>query len=319
MLSPTSMSAMSIDTISKAVCASSPRFSTAFEIRSGFSITCKWLFDEPIIQAGAEFTAQHPFDGVWIGKNAIYLGDAGCIPVVTRTGQILVPTQTTPLAPDGSLWNPAGGWTYTEALVLVGTWTPDGHLRWQASQRVQGDPARSTRGMIEPTLAEFPDGRLLLVMRGSNDRRPELPGFKWYARSRDGGHTWTLAVPWTYTDGAPFFSPSSCSQLIPWSDGRLLWMGNLTSTNPRGNAPRYPLVLAEVDSDTGLLIRDSVSVIADRQPGEPEDLTLSNFYARWDRETGELLLHMARPNAAGLAEPSGGIRTSDALLYRIAV
>ena len=45
---PTSMSAMSIETISKAVCASRPRCNTAFEMRSGFSITCRWLSDEPM-------------------------------------------------------------------------------------------------------------------------------------------------------------------------------------------------------------------------------------------------------------------------------
>ncbi len=45
-----------------------------------------WLFDEPIVQAGS-FTTKHPFEGVWIGKNAIYLGDLGCLPIVTRAGK----------------------------------------------------------------------------------------------------------------------------------------------------------------------------------------------------------------------------------------
>ena len=48
MLSPTSMSAMSIETISKAVWESSRRASTALEIRSGFSNTRLWLSAEPI-------------------------------------------------------------------------------------------------------------------------------------------------------------------------------------------------------------------------------------------------------------------------------
>jgi len=48
MFSPTSMSAMSMDTIWKAVWASSPRWSTAFEILSGCSITSKWELAEPI-------------------------------------------------------------------------------------------------------------------------------------------------------------------------------------------------------------------------------------------------------------------------------
>ena len=48
MLSPTSMSAMSIDTISKAVCESSRRASTALEMRSGFSSTSVCVSAEPI-------------------------------------------------------------------------------------------------------------------------------------------------------------------------------------------------------------------------------------------------------------------------------
>ena len=48
MFSPTSMSAMSIETIWNAVWASRPRASTALEILSGCSITSKWLSAEPI-------------------------------------------------------------------------------------------------------------------------------------------------------------------------------------------------------------------------------------------------------------------------------
>jgi len=108
-----------------------------------------WLFDEPIVQAGS-FTARHPFDGIWVGKNAIYLSDLGCLPIVTRAGSVLVPAQITPLGPDGKLWNPGGGWTYTDVLVLIGTWTNGNRLSWRASQRVVGDPKRTTRGVIEP-------------------------------------------------------------------------------------------------------------------------------------------------------------------------
>src|ERR1051325_2505310 len=109
-----------------------------------------WLFDEPIIQAGA-FEARHPIDGVWVGTNAIYLGDLGCIPIVTRSGTILVPTQMTPLGPDGTLWNPSGGHTFTDVRVLSGIWTPQARLNWTVSEPVRGDPKRTTRGLIEPT------------------------------------------------------------------------------------------------------------------------------------------------------------------------
>jgi hypothetical protein len=196
----------------------------------------------------------------------------------------------------------------------MGRWQEDGRLAWTASERIVGDPNRTTRGMIEPTIAELVDGSILMVMRGSNDARPELPGHKWMARSWDGGQSWTVPEPWTYEDGQAFHSPSACSQLILHSSGRLLWMGNICERNPAGNRPRYPIVLGEVDLGSGLLIRDSVAVIDDRQPGEDERLTLSNFYVREDRETGDLLLHLPRFGA----EADGGL-TTDLYLYRIAI
>ena len=121
-------------------------------------------------------------------------------------------------------------------------------------------------------------------MRASNDADHDLSGHKWMCRSGDGGHTWSAPSPWTYDDDFAFHSPSACSQLLTHT-GRLLWMGNICDGNPQGNRPRYPIVLGEVDRSTGLLIRDTINVIDDRQPGEHERLTLSNFYVREDRET----------------------------------
>ncbi|MGZ4974597.1 MAG: sialidase family protein, partial [Limisphaerales bacterium] len=171
-----------------------------------------WLFDEPILQNGP-YDAQHPVDGVWVGTNAIYLGDFGCIPVSTHSGKILVPAQATVIGPNHKLYNPTGGHTYTEVLVLIGTWNDDNRLTWNISDRVRGDPSRTTRGLIEPTLAQFPDHRLLMVMRGSNggkaDPQCELPSYKWVATSTNDGVNWSKPEPFTYDDGTPFNSPSS--------------------------------------------------------------------------------------------------------------
>ena len=258
-----------------------------------------WLFDEPIVQAGG-FTARHPFEGSLGWQNALYLGDLGCIPIVTRTGKVLVPAQMTPLGPDGKLWNPGGGWTYTDVLVLIGTWTKDRRLAWHASQRVIGDPKRSTRGMIEPTLAEFPDGRILMVMRGSNggkaDPRQELPSYKWFAVSQDGGETWSTPAPWTFADGQPFFSPSSMSTLFRHSSGRHFWAGNLSEQNCQGNLPRWPLVVGEVDPRSLMLIRSSLLTV-DTRRGEDKDrgrLDLSHLTLLEDRGSREIILTYPR-------------------------
>jgi hypothetical protein len=258
-----------------------------------------WRFDEPIVQAG-NFTAQHPFEGVWVGKNAIYLGDLGCIPIVTRAGRVLVPAHTTPLGPDGKLWNPRGGHTYTDVLVLIGTWTNDQHISWRASQRVVGDPKRSTRGLIEPTLAEFPGGRILMVMRGSNggkaDPQHALPSSKWFAVSQDGGDTWSTPAPWTFEDGQAFFSPSSMSALFRHSSGRCFWAGNLSAQNCAGNLPRWPLVVGEVDPRSLKLVHSSVLTVDTQRPEDKNRgrLDLSHLTLLEERETKQIFLTYPR-------------------------
>jgi hypothetical protein len=96
-------------------------------------------------------------------------------------------------------------------------------------------------------------------------------------------------------------------------------MGNISEQNPRGNSPRYPIILGEIGRDTGLLIRDSIAIIDDRQPGEHERLTLSNFYVREDRSTDDLLLHLPRLFAAGDPQKTQNAWTTDLTMYRIGI
>jgi hypothetical protein len=265
-----------------------------------------------VIHAGAGFDSRHPLPGVWTGRNCVMLGAVACAPVAAPDGGILLPVQITPLAPDGSLHNPGGGYTYTDAAVLRGRWQGN-LLHWEMSDLIQGDPSRSTRGMDEGTLGFLDDGRLLMVLRGSNDRRPELAGFRWFSCSSDGGRQWTTPQPWSYTDGETFFSPSSCSQLLQHSSGRLFWLGNITPANPRGNRPRYPLVIGEVDRRGGMLLRNSVRTIDTLQTGEDPNLSLSNFFAREDRRTRRIAVHMTRLFAGS------GAWAGDAYLYYVPV
>ncbi len=265
-----------------------------------------WLFDEPIIQQG-DYTVRHPIKDVWIGTNAFFLGDRGCIPIPTRDSKVLVPTAMTLRGENGALLNPGGGHTYTDVIVLIGTWTADHHLRWQVSQRVAGDPALTTRGLVEPTLVELDDGRLFMVMRGSNWRGgnseykadPDSkapPGCKWFSTSKDGGFTWSKAEPWATDDGKVFYSPSSMSTLFRHSTGRVFWVGNLLPANPEGNLPRHPLVIGEVDRQSLRLIRSNVVTLDREEPGDKSQgrLDLSHFHLREDRESQEIIVTYAR-------------------------
>lgn len=258
-----------------------------------------WLFEDPIIHEG-DYSLQNPFDGIFIGRNSIFLGDIGCVPIVTQKGEILVPVQTTLAGPDSSLLNPGGGWTYTDVIVLIGTWSEDNKIIWKTSQRVVADPKRSTRGMIEPTLLELQDGRILMVMRGSNggtfDPQNQLPSYKWFSVSEDSGKTWSKPEPWGFENGELFFSPSSMSRLFKRSSGRCFWVGNLSKVNCHGNLPRWPLVIAEVNTDNLKLIRSSLLVV-DTQ--HVEDLSqgrldISHMAMIEDRKTKEIILTYPR-------------------------
>jgi hypothetical protein len=250
---------------------------------------------ESVVAGGEEFDETHPLPGVVIGRNGFMLGDFGCRPLALPDGTILLPCQISPAGPDGTFHNPGGGYTFHDSAVLAATWRADGGLAWELRGLVKGDPEVSTRGFLEPTLGALSDGRLLMVMRASNDARPELPAHRWASLSADQGATWTAPAPWTWDDGAAPYSPSSMSQLLEHSSGRLLWIGNLTPQIPRGNWPRYPLVLVEVDRRSGRLRRATMTVLDDRREDEPEKLTLSNFFVREDRPTGNLVVHLSRP------------------------
>jgi len=283
--------------------------------------------EEPVVQRGEEYGPDHPLEGVWVGRNSAMIGDTTCAAIRIRTGEILQPIQITPIGPDGEYYNPGGGLTYHDAAVLIARWNDAGTLEWDLSARVKGDPTRSTRGMLEPTIAEMPDGRILMVMRGSNDRKPKLPGRRWYAFSTDHGRTWTQPKPWTYADGKPFFSPSSCSQLLRHSNGRLYWIGNISPHNPRGNRPRYPLVIGEVDRESMRLIEETIITIEKREPDDPDWLAISNFYAHEDRLTVQIVVYCSpigkRKLTTAPAETGSRKRpfewTSDACIYRIDV
>jgi len=264
----------------------------------------------PLIHEGAEFNLQHPLPGVFIGRNCAMLGDQTSAPVPAKDGSILLPIQISHLGPNGDYYNPTGGLTYTDGALLHGTWKGD-KLVWRMSQLLTGDPNRSTRGVVEPTVGILDDGRVILVIRGSNDKRYELPSYRWYAISNDGGWKFSEPRPWTYDSNENFFSPSACSQLLKHSNGKLYWLGNINPVNPKGNRPRYPFVIGEVDSKTGLLRKSTVRTVDDRQPGEHEILTLSNFYAREERGSKKIALHMTRLFA--LNDGWEG----DAMLYRI--
>ena len=259
-------------------------------------------FDEPrlLIQKGTDYNTVHPIAPVTIPYNT-YVSSSSA-PIRASNGEIMCPFGYNMLDENNrKLKGVNKDWMFVRgAGVLIGTWTDNGtDIEWDLGETLEIDHVnKSTRGVFEATVAELKTpGHFLLVMRGSNAWKTELPGYKWKSISTDYCRTWTQPEPFTYSNGDTFFSPSSCSDLKRnTKNGRLYWIGNICPENPDGNDPRHPLILAEVDEGTCGLIKDSVAVIDDVDPGkgDTEALALSNYSLREDPETGHFIVGIDR-------------------------
>lgn len=246
----------------------------------------------PIIMDGDEYDEKHPINGVYIGRNSFMIGDYPCSPIETDEDTILLPVAVVPLDESGELLNPVGAYTYHYSAVLKGKIQNNGLIRWiSISEPISNDPRLSTRGVFESVLSMSPDGRILMLSRGSNDKNHDIPGYRWYSVSEDKGDTWSKIKPWTYETGENFYSPSSCSQIINHSNGKMYWIGNISKDNPRGNMPRNPLYIGEIDEKSLLLKKDSLFIVEERKPHQFTDVCFSNFYCRQEHNSNDILIY----------------------------
>jgi hypothetical protein len=179
-------------------------------------------------------------------------------------------------------------------LCFIGRWDPkQKDYRWTPGKQVSVSREVSSRGLMEPEVAELKDGRVLVVWRGSNTAT--TPGRKFWSVSTDGGATLSPVAEWKYDDGSSFYSPSAFHRMIRSNrNGKLYWIGNICATPPKGNSPRYPLVIAEIEERgvSPALKKNTVTLIDDRKPGQPAGIQFSNFALLEDRQTRALVLYM---------------------------
>lgn len=263
-------------------------------VRTSTDLGRTWSAPVPLrYEPGPEFDPQDPASSAFLDRNEGYPGSN----IARLADGTLVLALAHANAP-GDPRNAERSWRLGSVLFR-GRWNPGrGAYDWTPGARVEIPAGKSARGLMEPEVGVLRDGRLLVVWRGSDVSwegvRAGEPGRKWYSLSADGGRTLGPVRPWTYSDGSPFYSPSSLHRLHRHSvNGRLYWFGNLCASPPDGNHPRYPLVIAEVDEATGCLRRGTVTVVADRAPHEGRQVQYSNFSLLEDRETHAFELHLS--------------------------
>ncbi|MCC7264829.1 MAG: exo-alpha-sialidase [Candidatus Latescibacteria bacterium] len=249
-------------------------------------------------------TTYDPASGEWTPRQHLdltpgrYLAMSFSFPIKTSKGALLFPAMRPLLDETGKPVHYQGCWaTADESLTVIGEYGADGELRWQVGAPVPVDLEKSSRGLNENTLAELRDGRIAMICRGDNSMYPERPGYKWLSFSEDNARTWSVPVPLPCDKGDPLESSATGSALFRSpQNGKLYWLGNLCiqGERPKGNYPRVPLVVAEVQEEPFALRRDTIAVVGQRQFGEPAQVQMSNFRFYVDRETGDLVVFVTR-------------------------
>ena len=246
-----------------------------------------WSDARQIVCLGNQYDAAHWAPEIDLGRIG---GMMAGIPAMikTRSGKLLLPFQVG-----------ATGRVLKQG-IMAGNWIGnDSSLDWEVSDYVEEPPERSRRGCFAGTLAELPDGRILMILRGDSRGTQYGGDIKRMTLSEDEGRTWTQPRPITYEDGTTLWSVSSNPRLVTCErTGRLFLVTHIVD-RPLLGQPRRPLCIAEVDRAKVCVLRDSVTVVCDRGPNDVEGAYFEPRGIYQDRETGNLVLFVGSHNEPG--------------------
>lgn len=265
-----------------------------------------WTDPIYIYKDGGGFDRDRMFPGVAYGINIM------CSVLKTyqirgegpHRGKLAIGVQIQMADEQGEIINPTG-MGFFKAGCLLGTWNKETlRYEWELSDNfAEVTVEESTRGVYEPALQELPDGRIMMVLRGSNWRKEEeLIGTKWISVSSDQGRTWSRPVRWTYSDGSVMYSSSCSPDLVRDREGNLYFVGVINDANPAGNLPRYPLCIAKVDPGTMGVIKESVTLLDTIREGHKNELAeaatppkypvdYSNHYSYLDQNGQKIIVY----------------------------
>ncbi len=221
-----------------------------------------------------------------------------CFPIKTSSGRILLPAMQAQLDENGkNIHHKDSALIVYQARMVIGEYDDAGVIHWRLGEPIVSDQALSTRGFSECSPVELLDGTIAALSRGSNYKRPDLPGCKWLSYSKDGGETWSGAVPLKTDDGKIIQSSATgCALFRSIKNGRVYFVGNLCADGKPadGNWPRAPLHIAEVQEESFAIKKDTITVIDKREGNDTDKTQISNFRYYQDRETGDVVVYATR-------------------------
>jgi len=182
--------------------------------------------------------------------------------------------------------------------TVIGKWSEDHqHIDWEQTGWIEVAPGESIAGLSEPSVAQFANGCLFMVLRMGAvlpaQNRSGQPSIKLFSISDDNGHSWSKPQPLTYDDDKYIYSPRSFQQTFrSIKNGRVYVLMNISERPTTGCDPRTALHMIEIDEQTLRARRDTLTVIEEKHPEHHELIRYSNWQTFQDRQTGNLILFM---------------------------
>jgi hypothetical protein len=217
-------------------------------------------------------------------------------PIKTAAGRVLFPGMRKSIDANGKAIHYKNTWAPMDEIVtVIGEWNSTG-LTFRLGQALGIEPERSSRGLDENALTALADGRVAAVCRGDNSAFPDQPGYKWLTFSANDGESWSKPVPFPATDGEIESGANGSAFFRSIKNGKLYWMGNLAlrGERPKGNWPRSPLCLVEVQESPLALKRDTIFAVDERSFNDSPRVQMSNFRFYQDRTNGDLVVFLSR-------------------------
>jgi len=243
-----------------------------------------WGEPEQVVMEGPEFNPRHWAPGVWYGRNSA--ASEGVEPVFLPDGRFILPVFV-PVPDQPHQWQSGG---------IIGQWRPDGGgIGWRMTATATVGKDGSNCGGDEPSIALLEDGRLFMSMRVRVDPNDgtSIPSGKFYAVSDDLGESWSAPQLFRYDDGEQVYCPACLAHVFRGRNGRLYIITNILDKPTYACDPRTKLQIAEIDRQTFRIIRSSVTIIEQRQPGQNDLVRFSNWRRYEDRKTGHVMLYMS--------------------------
>lgn len=166
-------------------------------------------------------------------------------------------------------------------------------MDWRFGDQIVVPYPKAAGGCCEPATALVSENRIFTTLRCQGDEAAGIPATRYTVLSHDGGVTWSDPEPLRYDDGETVWTPASVHQFFVSSvTGKTYVLANLLDEPVYAQTPRYPLAIAELDTQTCRVRRATVQVIQDLPPGAPSERRYTNWGSYEDRLTGELVLTM---------------------------